>query len=260
MSFINIVDRFVNSVFAHLPRSRPSAKRLAQARLIAHRGAHDHQKQIIENTDQAFARALALHCWGIEFDVHATADHVLVVHHDPDLARLWGQNVAIKDLSFKALRALIPEIPSLDEVVSRYGKQLHLFIELKTALCPKDSLEESLKPLSPCADYHLLSLDESLFASLTAFPNEALLLVPEIHNVEAFCTLSLNKSYGGVMGHYLLLTNQRLSRLWQAKQSVGLGFIDSEYSLYRELNRGVDWLFSNKADIISRCLASYRQK
>lgn len=66
-----------------------SSRAVAQrVEIIGHRGA---AALAPENTLAAFQRACALGVDGIELDVHLTADHVLVVHHDyalhPDLAR-----------------------------------------------------------------------------------------------------------------------------------------------------------------------------
>ncbi|MFC3908180.1 glycerophosphodiester phosphodiesterase [Legionella dresdenensis] len=245
MNIINFIEKSVNAYFACMPRPRPAASATENVCLIAHRGAHD--VDLVENTDAAFAKALDLGCWGIEFDVHATVDQVLVVNHDPTLERLWHQPQAINDLTFAQVRKLAPKIPSLSEVVERYGKRMHLFIELKAPFHSEPALMAVLQTLTPCQDYHLLTLDEAVFAGLSQFPRQALLLVAEHMNVKQFCSLSVDKGYGGVLGHYLLFTNKTLNRLRGADQKTGLGFIDSRYSLYRELNRGLPWLFTNNA-------------
>lgn len=245
------VEWFINQIFARIPCKKPSVERARQVQLIAHRGAHEANEAIVENTDEAFAKALALNCWGIEFDVHATADHVIVVNHDPTLTRLWQQDQTIRNLSFAQLRQLVPSIPTLNEVIDRYAKHLHLFIELKAPFQDESALIDCLKDLQACRDYHLLSLHESTFTQITAFPKEALLLVPEQYNVEKFCRASLQKRYGGVLGHYLLLTDSKIKRLTGAGQRVGVGFVDSKNSLYREINRGLDWIFTNNAKEVS---------
>ncbi len=56
-------------------------------RPVAHRGLHDAQKGIIENTPSAFAAAIA-GGYGIECDVQVTADGEAMVHHDEALGRL----------------------------------------------------------------------------------------------------------------------------------------------------------------------------
>lgn len=252
MKCLDFLQKCVDWYHACLPRKKPDEGLTEKARLIAHRGAHDRNKHIFENTHEAFARALELGCWGIEFDVRETADQILVVHHDATLKRLWGKDIAIRRLTFDRLRQIVPQIPSLEEVVNNYGKHIHLFIELKTPFLAEVQLKEILQSLTPCDDYHLLSLDEKIFASFSQFPKQALLLVAEHNNVKKFCDLSLQKRYGGVLGHYVLMTQNRLAQLRaDKKQAIGVGMVDSKFSLYRELNRGIPWLFSNNVAALS---------
>jgi glycerophosphoryl diester phosphodiesterase len=251
---IDWIENSINTLFAVMPRCRPKAALWRQVKVIAHRGAHCHRNQIWENTQPAFERAKAMGCWGIELDVQTTADGVLVVHHDATLQRLWGRSEAIACLTYLALRRLAPEVPTLEEVVQRYGKTLHLFIELKAPFTQESTLCEILASLTPVQDYHLLSLETSLFERMALFPREALLLVPLHNNAALFCDVSIAKRYGGVLGHYLLLTSQRVKRLRHSGQQVGVGFVDSKFSLYREVNRGIKWIFTNRVEnIIDWC-------
>lgn len=248
---LKLAEKMIDCFFANMPQKKPDWINSNKACLIAHRGAHNNRQGIIENTEAAFDRALSLGCWGIEFDVHTTADGILVVNHDPNLFRLWGKNLAICDLNFKTLRNLVPQIPSLSEVIVKYGKRMHLFIELKAPFRGEVALKEELQILDAGIDYHLLSLDEPLFASMTYFPKEIMLLVPVHNNVKHFCSQSLRKNYGGVLGHYLLLTNKKIKSLKLANKMVGVGLVDSEAGLYRALNREVFWVFSNQAELLS---------
>jgi glycerophosphoryl diester phosphodiesterase len=257
--FLKLAEKIIDGFFACLPRKRPSETNASEACLIAHRGAHDHKSGIIENTDAAFARALALGSFGIEFDVHATADGVLVVNHDPSLDRLWGKSLLICDLDFKTLRQLVPEIPSLAEVVERYGKRMHLFIELKAPFDAEKALKEELHPLVAGQDYHLLSLDASVFYSFTHFPTAAMLLVPVHNNVSQFCKLVMQKNYGGVLGHYFLMNDSKIKKLKLAQKIVGVGMVDSRSGLYRELNRGLYWVFSDNVALLSNCLQEIKK-
>ena len=52
--------------------------------VIAHRGASGHAP---ENTMASFRRALDMGATAIEFDVHQTLDHELIIAHDDDLKR-----------------------------------------------------------------------------------------------------------------------------------------------------------------------------
>jgi glycerophosphoryl diester phosphodiesterase len=254
MGLLDFIDKSINACFACIPRKAPETNRMEAVQLIAHRGAHSKKHNAIENTHAAFELAYSRGCWGIELDVQVTADGVLVVNHDPDLKRLWHHDVAINTISLQQLREFAPLVPTLAEVVERYGKRMHLFIELKAPFTAEAALLSTLDSLTPCVDYHLLSLEEPVFSSLTAFPRQSLLLVAGHNNTSHFCNLSLQNQYGGVLGHYLLLNKNRVKELRQAEQKAGVGFISSKYSLYREVERGMVWVFSDNAIQVSAYL------
>ncbi|HAT8592373.1 TPA: glycerophosphodiester phosphodiesterase [Legionella pneumophila] len=254
------IEKLIDGYFAVIPRQTPESENINSALVIAHRGAHNNARGIIENTLEAFQIAKEAGCWGIELDVHLTKDKVLVVNHDPTLNRLWNKDIAISDLSFSELRTLEFRIPSLSEVVQEYGNSMHLFIELKTALEEEEILVQTLQHLTPCKDFHLLTLQESTFKKLCCFPKQSLLLVAVHNNVKKFCELSIKEGYGGVLGNYLLLTNRVLKYLQDANQHFGVGFVDSKNSLYRELNRGVKWLFTNEAININQYLNDLKNR
>lgn len=69
--------------------------------VIAHRGASAVEQ---ENTCAAFRRAAALGADAVELDVRRSADDVLVVHHNPDLA----DGRLIKDLQAADLPLYVP--------------------------------------------------------------------------------------------------------------------------------------------------------
>ena len=259
MNIIRSIEKLIDTFVAYLPRSRPTATKTTDVCLVAHRGAHDNAEMIQENTHAAFERALNLGCYGIEFDVHESADGVLVINHDTTLKRLWGHDVAINTLCFNELRTLVPSLPSLVDVVTNYGKRMHLFIELKAPFTATRALADTLRVLTPCVDYHLLCLDKTVLPALNLFPKKSLLLVPEHSNVKQFCTLSLQEQYGGVLGHYLLLSNRLIKQLRAANQLVGVGFVASKFSLYRELNRGLQLLFTDNATTVTTCIKELKE-
>lgn len=65
--------------------------------VVAHRGAWK-AKNLPENSIAALKEAIALGCAGSEFDVHMTADSVLVVNHDADY-----HGMKIEELSYASL-------------------------------------------------------------------------------------------------------------------------------------------------------------
>ena len=97
---------------------------------IAHRGMPRRER---ENTLPSFAAALSAGADGIELDVHATADGVVVVHHD---AQVEG-DVSIARTSWRELRRAADEarveIPTLASVCALVGERAELFVEIKGA-------------------------------------------------------------------------------------------------------------------------------
>ena len=119
----------VDALFALWPRSKPGEAALRRCRIISHRGEHDNVT-VFENTLPAFDIARDHGVWGSECDSRWTKDLVPVVYHDADLRRLFGDSLMIGQTRFHRLRKSFPQIPSLSEVLTRYGKTLHLMVEM----------------------------------------------------------------------------------------------------------------------------------
>ena len=121
-------------IFALIPQEVPSFENLQKCKIISHRGQHDNV-EIVENTFNAFDIALNTKgVWGIELDIRWTKDLCPVVFHDPDLQRLYGLKIRISETTRSKLKKLFPQIPTLKEIVSRYGEKLHLMVEAKEEL------------------------------------------------------------------------------------------------------------------------------
>jgi glycerophosphoryl diester phosphodiesterase len=106
------------------------------ARPIAHRGLHDEAKGIVENTEAAFARAVA-HDYTIECDIQLTADGEAVVFHDEALQRVTtGTGLVIDhtvaDLRQQKYRQSDARMQTLNELLEQVGGKVPLVIEIKT--------------------------------------------------------------------------------------------------------------------------------
>lgn len=79
--------------------------------VLGHRGA---SAAAPENTVAAFSKARALGADGVELDVRRSADGVLMVHHDPEIA---GVGPLVK-LTFEEIRAARPDLATFDEALA----------------------------------------------------------------------------------------------------------------------------------------------
>jgi glycerophosphoryl diester phosphodiesterase len=102
---------------------------------VAHRGYHDMNQQIWENTLAAFARAAAAG-FAIECDVQLSADSVPVVFHDHDLERLCGikgdlRERTASELGMLAIGGTKDKIPTLKQMLDLVKGRVPLVIEIK---------------------------------------------------------------------------------------------------------------------------------
>jgi glycerophosphoryl diester phosphodiesterase len=112
-------------------RNRPDAGALT-GRLYAHRGLHDSNQSIPENSHAAFRRAVEAG-YGIELDVQLTVDNRLVVHHDGNTLRVCGVDAEIRQTPYAVLPAL-PDgsaVPTFAEVLELVAGRAPLIVEVK---------------------------------------------------------------------------------------------------------------------------------
>jgi len=107
--------------------------------IIGHRGASGLAP---ENTLPSFSVAEEMGLPGAELDVHLTADGHLVVIHDHTVDRTTDGTGRVDEMTLAQVRALdaaalwMPQfrgtrIPTLDEILGRYGRRFRWEIELK---------------------------------------------------------------------------------------------------------------------------------
>lgn len=102
---------------------------------ITHRGLHNSEEGVIENSMTAVKRAVA-HGYGIEIDVQPAADLTPMVFHDYMLDRLTAEKGPIKSKRVEALQSIKLKgsedtIPTLAEVLDEVGGRVPLLIEIK---------------------------------------------------------------------------------------------------------------------------------
>ena len=114
------------------PARRPYPGKLRCDVLYAHRGLHDGNQVVFENSMQAFTQAVK-HGYGIEMDLQSTRDGQVVVHHDLNTLRVCGTDAIIEQTDYADL-PLLPDgtpIPLFADFLQLVGGKVPLIIELK---------------------------------------------------------------------------------------------------------------------------------
>lgn len=133
--------------------------------IIAHRGASAEEP---ENSLAAFRAAVRLEADGIELDVHATADGVLVVHHDPLLGGRPISQLCAADLPGHTLPngELVPTLP---QALAAIGRNCLVFVEVKALYPGHDvALLKALEAGPAPTHYHVHGFDHRIIRRLTS--------------------------------------------------------------------------------------------
>lgn len=126
-------------IFLYLFLIRPRLHRPDGApflnRCFAHRGLHDIENGIPENSLPAFRRAVDAG-FGIELDVQLSSDKIPVVFHDATLSRMCAIDKRVDSLTFESLETLSlantgERIPAFSEVLSLVSGKVPLLVEIK---------------------------------------------------------------------------------------------------------------------------------
>ncbi|OCW56592.1 glycerophosphodiester phosphodiesterase [Hoeflea olei] len=144
------------------------------ARPIAHRGYHDLNTRIWENTRSAFVRAIE-HDYAIECDIQIAADGVPVVFHDDSLERLCGLKGDVRERTSRELAQLkiggtADGVMSLPELFKLVAGRVPLVIELKGRAGEDDGFADAVVE---CLESYngpvaLMSFDDWLLRDLKA--------------------------------------------------------------------------------------------
>ena len=144
-------------------------------RPIAHRGLHDGNRAIPENSIPAALAAIAAG-YAIECDLQMSADGTPHVFHDATANRMTGRHAAVAALSDSDLAGLTlgrttSGIPTLEKFLAVVHGQVPLVVELKGAEKTRDpDYFRRVKPLIDAYPGHLalMSFDEWLIDQMLA--------------------------------------------------------------------------------------------
>ncbi len=217
--------------------------------VIAHRGGGD---LFEENTLSAFKSVEKLNVDAVECDVHATKDGNLAVIHDPDLRRMAGIDLNVKDLDTEKLRNIRLKggevIPLLEEVLDAI--HIPVVIELK-----------SMKTVSSLVNLYKRRPDLLNRSILISFFHDALFLIKQEYP-DATCgalivgfpmdPVYMVKQCGcdTIAINYEGLTNSYVDRCHEGGLRVSAWAPSDVVGIRNSLNAGVDAIGSDRPDLV----------
>ena len=224
--------------------------------LIAHRGLSGIE---CENTAAAFVAAGNRSYFGIETDVHKTADGKFIIIHDDNTGRVSAENLSVENSNFDVLRKLRLNagdgktredlcLPSLEEylrICKTYGKTGVL--ELKNPF-EKSDIEKILN-----IDKNEYETDKLIFIS---FDYNNLVNIKELDHtatVQFLCGCPVDDvliekllKYGMDLDiHYSYLNEDSIKRLHDNGIKINCWTVDGKLDAERLAEWGVDYITSN---------------
>ncbi|MGY5777056.1 glycerophosphodiester phosphodiesterase [Rhizobium sp. LEGMi135b] len=143
-------------------------------RPVAHRGYHDMNGQVWENTLSAFSRAIEAG-FAIECDLHYASDGVPIVFHDDDLQRVCNLPGEVRErtsaeLGLLSIGGTKDKIPTLKQLLRLCGGKVPLVLELKGREGDDEGFAESVLEVLEGYKGHvaLMSFDHWLLKDLKA--------------------------------------------------------------------------------------------
>lgn len=251
MSTKLIILNYIEWIYERLPSFKPSLEKLNAAKIVAHRGDHIHHK---ENTLKAFEACIKNNIYGIELDIRWTKDLQPIIFHDNTAERVFNRpDVSPSELTLNELKSEIPEILTLKEVIEKFQGKICFFFEIKTPFTGfskkqqmSQTLEGLLKPLTAGRDFFILSLDSNNFQLVPFIDKKFYCLIAKT-NIKNVTLWAIDNAIGFVLAHYYVLSNKTKLLLESHNINWATGYANNLNTLFREINRGSYFIFSNNA-------------
>ncbi len=226
--------------------------------MIAHRGLSGLER---ENTCAAFIAAGNRSYYGIETDVHLTADGKYAIIHDSSTARVSGEELTVEETELSVLRQLqlldletgAPRadlrIPTLDEYISTCKKyEKTAVLELKNRM-PKEAIFEIAGIVSSLGYMeHTVFISfklENLTDLREKFPHQpAQYLLSKIEDADATVAV-LKKHNLDLDVKYTAATEEIVALMHENGIKVNVWTVDDPEEAEKLAKRGVDFITTN---------------
>ena len=213
----------------------------------------------MENTASAFVAAGQRSYYGIETDVHRTADGQFIIIHDDNTKRVSGDEMIVEQTSFRTLRSLrlldtdgqqgrgdliLPSLREYIGICKKYGKVAVL--ELKNHFAPEDI--DKIIDIIRQAEY----LDQVIFISFD-LPNMICIRerLPQqqaqflISSVPDWLLDTLQKYRLDLDIKHTVLTREYVEALHAAGIKVNTWTVNTPEDAQRVIDMGVDFITTN---------------
>ena len=217
----------------------------------------------------AFRETAQLDVDEVEFDVHPSADKVLVVHHDPTLDRMTDGRGAISDHSYSALAGLtikgttsdrIPRLRDVLELYKRTAIDLRLEIKADADRFRYDALEAAVATM--LAEHGLVqrtTVTSFWIDTLLSF-RSCLLEVPliwlvdrsvtrQVGDLEAVLRIAARRGVTEIALHESDLDEEALHCAGSIGLAVGAYAVNDAASIARMFDLGISVFTTNRPDL-----------
>lgn len=225
-------------------------------KMVAHRGVSGLE---LENTASAFVAAGNRSYFGIETDVHRTADGQFVIFHDDNTKRVAGDEMVVEKTCFETLRAIrlcdkdgkkgrrdliMPSLQEYIQICRKYEKTAVL--ELKNHFSPADldKIIEIIRQEGWLENTIFISFDlPNMICIRERLPEQpAQFLVSDFPD---WLVETLQMHHLDVDIHYKALTEDRAKQLKAAGIKINVWTVDEPEDAQRMIEYGVDYITSN---------------
>lgn len=224
--------------------------------VVAHRGLSGIET---ENTNAAFVAAGNRSYYGIETDIHRTADGQFVVVHDDNLERVSGQNVPVETTDLSTLQDIIlfdrdgnkdradlrvSTLENYIKICKKYGK--HCVLELKSGFTD----EETVKIIDIIREYGYLEnvtfisfVYENLLKIRKVIPTQPAQYLFSNVTDEIVERVAADKIDVDVF--FESLTKENIARFHELNIKVNCWTVDNKEAAEQLAEWGVDFITSN---------------
>ncbi|MFW9882113.1 MAG: glycerophosphodiester phosphodiesterase, partial [Candidatus Thorarchaeota archaeon] len=228
--------------------------------IIAHRGASNIAPP---NSIKAFQKAIELKADFIEFDVHQSKDHEIVIIHDNYITNINGQKKFVKDMELNQLKAIdIGEgenIPTLKELIKIAKGKIWLQCEIKapnlSKVLVKILIKENLTKSSIISSFMFNELLE--FQRINSDLKLALLIPPEVYSVDKlikYCQKAVDNNFYAVHPCYTSINKEFVKFIHDHDMLVNVWTVNIESDIKKVLQMHVDGIISDDIQLVKKLL------